>query len=98
MHIERLLARNLLPNSVGRVFHFINCLLVIILPVIQILLAPSMPMPAFATLILVIAYFLKVWSYAHANRWYRTEAETKAKEKANANKMVYPNNLTERVH
>jgi len=72
-----------------------------------------MPIPAFVSLVFAVVFFLKIWSYAHANRWYRTEAERKAKEKMSGKKSrrfsvpavntmvpdtVYPNNLTERGH
>ena len=40
----------------------------------------SMPLPAFGVLIIAIVYFLKLWSYAHANRWYRDEANRNSRE------------------
>ena len=40
----------------------------------------SMPLPAFGVLIIAIVYFLKLWSYAHANRWYRDEAIRNSRE------------------
>ena len=39
-----------------------------------------MPLPAFGVLIIAIVYFLKLWSYAHANRWYRDEAIRNSRE------------------
>ena len=39
-----------------------------------------MPLPAFGVLIMAIVYFLKLWSYAHANRWYRDEAIRNSRE------------------
>ena len=39
-----------------------------------------MPLPAFGVLIVAIVYFLKLWSYAHANRWYRDEAIRNSRE------------------
>lgn len=71
LHIERLLARDILSVSIGKWCHILNTLLLLILPITQIVLAPSMPIPAFASLIMVVVFFLKIWSYAQANRWYR---------------------------
>jgi len=43
-------------------------------------MAASMPVPATFALIFAIVFFLKLWSYAQANRWYREEAARQSRE------------------
>jgi len=80
LHIERLIARDILSPKAGQYCHVINCTTAILAPILQILWAPSMPVPAIFALIFAIVFFMKLWSYAHANRWYREEAARQSKE------------------
>ena len=59
LHIERLMAQGVLSKSTGKIAHVINCLLIVVAPSIQILMAPEMPIPSFISLIISIVFFLK---------------------------------------
>jgi len=80
LYIERLIAREIFTPKAGQFCHLINCASSIIAPIVQILIAPSMPVPAIFSLIFAIVFFMKLWSYAQANRWYREESIRLTKE------------------
>ena len=80
LYIERLIAREVFSPKAGQFCHLINCASSILAPIIQILMAPSMPVPAIFSLIFAIVFFMKLWSYAQANRWYREESIRLIKE------------------
>ena len=60
LHIERQMAQGNLSESTGKTAHVVNCLLIVIAPCIQVLLAPEMPIPSFISIIFSIVFFLKV--------------------------------------
>ena len=80
LHIERLIAREIVSPRAGSYCHIINCSTTILAPSAQILMAPSMPVPATFSLIFAIVFFMKLWSYAQSNQWYREEAARQSKE------------------
>ncbi|CBY24599.1 unnamed protein product [Oikopleura dioica] len=86
LHIERLMAQGVLSKSTGKIAHVINCLLIVVAPSIQILLAPEMPIPSFISLIISIVFFLKMWSYSQANRWYSAKSAAMTTENVKQNK------------
>uniref|UniRef100_H2YCG4 O-acyltransferase n=1 Tax=Ciona savignyi TaxID=51511 RepID=H2YCG4_CIOSA len=80
-HIERFLARNYITANTGVTLHTLNLLVVILLPPFQILQLEAQP--SFGSLFSCSVYvvvFLKLWSYAQTNKWYR-EGYTKALSK-----------------
>ena len=54
LHIERLIARDILSAKAGQYCHVVNCATAILAPILQILWAPSMPVPAIFALIFAI--------------------------------------------
>jgi len=68
LHIERLMAQGILSKSTGKIAHVINCLLIVVAPSIQILMAPEMPIPSFISLIISIVFFLKASFFGKSSK------------------------------
>uniref|UniRef100_H2YCG6 O-acyltransferase n=1 Tax=Ciona savignyi TaxID=51511 RepID=H2YCG6_CIOSA len=85
-HIERFLARNYITANTGVTLHTLNLLVVILTQPTKLL--PTRPSrttkliknSTLSQLGLYVVVFLKLWSYAQTNKWYR-EGYTKALSK-----------------
>nr|XP_026694537.1 diacylglycerol O-acyltransferase 1 [Ciona intestinalis] len=70
-HIERHLAKNHISARTGIYLHSINLLVVILLPPFQILQLDANPVGSLFSCSFYVVLFLKLWSYAQTNKWYR---------------------------
>ncbi|XP_076821748.1 diacylglycerol O-acyltransferase 1-like isoform X2 [Clavelina lepadiformis] len=72
-HVERLLAKNHISSKTGIYLHTLNLFVLISLPPIRILRMEPNPIGSLIACSCYVILFLKLWSYAQANKWYRDD-------------------------
>lgn len=72
-YIEVAVAQSKISNKVGIAFHTLNLLAVVCLPPLQILMLEPHPIGSVFACGMYIMVFVKLWSYAQANSWYRED-------------------------
>lgn len=72
-YIEVSIARGRLTNYVGSVLHILNLILLVLIPPVQILMLEPNPIGSIFSCGTYAIVFLKLWSYAQTNSWYRDE-------------------------
>lgn len=72
-YIEVFIARGKISAGVGSIIHIINLILVVIMPPALILLQEPHPIGSLFALCVYTIVFIKLWSYAQTNSWYRED-------------------------
>lgn len=72
-YIEVSIARGRLTDYVGSILHILNLILLVLIPPVQILMLEPNPIGSIFSCGTYAIVFLKLWSYAQTNSWYRED-------------------------
>nr|CAB3237489.1 diacylglycerol O-acyltransferase 1 [Phallusia mammillata] len=72
-HIEKMLLKEFISATTCMYLHILNLLLLILLPPFRILQQPADPVGSLSSCGVYVILFLKLWSFAQANKWYRED-------------------------
>lgn len=89
--IEVAVAQSKISEFTCKLLHIFNLFVVIVMPPFQILLLEPSPVGSVFACGTYVVVFLKLWSYAQTNSWYRTEYYTSSRKKKLQRTSSMPN-------